>query len=382
VPDRPHVAVLTSVHPPFDTRVFYREARSMAAAGFRVTLLAPGAPRGEREGVRLEPLPSWGGRAGRPLRWPVLLWKAMRLHADLYHLHDPELLPWGVLLRRLTRRPVVYDSHEYLREDIEKKHWIPGPLRRPVARFAAAVERWAARRLDAVVAVTEEMAQRFAAVQPRTVVVRNLPEAPQREPVFEGRPPVVIHSGLMNAERGLGMLHATAAVVAARYPAARFHILGPVEWWGLPAAERNRTESEWEAVGVRFLGTVPYPEVPSYLEGAAVGWLPRDPAARNNLLAWPNKLVEYMAAGLPIVASDLPTQSRVIREVGCGLVVPAMDPEAHAEAICYLLEHPEEAAAMGRRGFEAARTRFSWEGEATKLQKLYTSLLGLGEPHD
>jgi len=312
----------------------------------------------------------------------VLLWKALRLRADLYHFPDPELLPWGVLLRRLTRRPVVYDSHEYLREDIEHKHWIPAPLRKPVARVAAAVERWAARQLDAVVAVTEEMAERFAAVQPRTVVVRNLPEAPRREPVFEGRPPVVIHSGLMNAERGLGILFATAAVVAERYPGARFHILGPVEWWGLPATERNRPPSEWETVGVHFLGTVPYPEVPSYLERAAIGWLPRDPAARNNLLAWPNKLVEYMAAGLPIVASDLPTQARIVREVGCGIVVPAMGPPAHAQAIAYLLEHPEEAAAMGRRGFDAARTRFSWEGEAAKLQKLYTSLLGLGEPHD
>lgn len=382
MPSRPHVVALTSVHPPFDTRVFYRQARGLVQAGYRVTLVAPGAPRGERDGVRLEPLPAWGGRAGRPFRWPVLLWKALRLRGDIYHFHDPELLPWGVLLRFLTARPVVYDSHEYLREDVENKHWIPAPLRRPVARLAAGVERWAARRLDAVVAVTEEMAARFAPSQPRTVVVRNLPDAPAEAPAFDGRPPVVIHSGLMNRERGLGMLYATAAVASARYPGVRFHILGPVEWWGVPEAERQRTKEEWESVGVHFLGTVPYPQVPAFLGGAAVGWLPRDPAARNNLLAWPNKLVEYMAAGLPIVASDLPTQGRIIREVGCGLVVPAMDPEAHAAAIVDLLEHPEEAASMGRRGFEAARTRFSWEHELVKLQTLYTALLGTREDHD
>ena len=100
----------------------------------------------------------------------------------MYHLHDPELLPWGLLLRAVTRRPVIYDSHEFLAESILSKHWIPVPFRRPLARLSDRMEKAIARRLDVVVVVTDEMADRFAPVQPCTVVVMNLPR-------FAGAPP-------------------------------------------------------------------------------------------------------------------------------------------------------------------------------------------------
>ena len=125
---RRRLAILTSVHPPLDMRVFDRQARSMAAAGWDVLLIAPGAPAGTKDGVRFASLPTFGGRLGRPLRWPVLLWKALHARPDIYHFHDPELLPLGVVLRWLSRRPVVYDSHEFLVEDIRGKHWIPRPM--------------------------------------------------------------------------------------------------------------------------------------------------------------------------------------------------------------------------------------------------------------
>src|SRR5690606_7781006 len=154
------------------------QARSTREAGFDVLLIAPAAPAEPVEGVRFESLPSSGGRAARPLRWPILFWKARRSNADLYHLHDPELLPWGPLLKRTTGRPVVYDSHEYLRESILSKHWIPERLRKPVSTIADRVEKWIAHRLDGVVAVTDDMADRFRRVQPNAITVRNLPPAP------------------------------------------------------------------------------------------------------------------------------------------------------------------------------------------------------------
>ncbi len=293
----------------------------------------------------------------------------------MYHFHDPELLPWGVLLHWITRKPVIYDSHEYLKEDIEGKQWIPKRLRPLIAAAAGAVEAWSAAHLSAVVVVTEDMAERFRGRQPRVVVVKNLPPVPEFAYPPDERQPVVAYAGLMNIERGLDILLETARLVRERVPGAEFQVLGTIEWEGMPADGRS-TPERWSAAGVRFAGTVAPGEVAAIIGCASVGWLPRSPHVKNNLLAWPNKLVEYMVVGLPVVASDLPLQARVVREADCGRVVEALSPAAHAEAIADLLLDTREARRLGDNGRRAALERFTWEGEARKLQTLYMELLG------
>ncbi|MBI5949002.1 MAG: glycosyltransferase family 4 protein [Chloroflexi bacterium] len=371
---RTRLCVLTSVHPPFDTRVFHRQAKSMAAAGFDVLLIAPGAPAKPIDGVRFASLPTWGGRAGRPLRWPILFLKALRAKADVYHFHDPELLPWGLLLHWVTRKPVIYDAHEYLPEDIRQKHWIPGPLRRPLSTVAAFVERRIAAGLSAVVTVTPDMAERFSKVQRRTVLVRNFPPAPTEQPPAGERQPTVIYAGFMDAGRGLRILEDTARLVRESHAGAAFLILGPVEWHGMPPEAARRTKAEWEARGIRFLGVVPHAEIPGYLASATVGWLPLDPANENYVRAWPVKLAEYMMAALPIVASRLPIPGKVIDDEGCGFAVEPMSAPAHAAAIISLLDDPARAKAIGAAGRAAATRRYTWESEAQRLQTLYTDL--------
>lgn len=371
----PRICVLTSVHPPMDVRIFHRQARSIRAAGYQVTLIAPAAPAQPIDGVEFQGLPAFGGRWGRPFRWPILFWKALRTRADLYHLHDPELLPWALLLKWTTRRPVVYDSHEFLRENMLSKDWIPPRLRRVLAAVMERIERTVARRIDAVVTVTDDMADRFRPFQEHVVTVRNLPAAPDVAPGDAPREPVIIHSGVMRASRGLGILYETARLVHECHPEAEFHILGVVRWAGLPEGE-NRTDEEWDAVGVRFLGTVPPSEVAPILAMASIGWLPRDPDVPNNLLAWPNKLVEYMVVGLPVVASDLPLQAAVVNDAACGYAVEGLSPEAHARAMCALLDDPERARALGESGRRVALQKYTWEAEANKLVALYRELLG------
>ena len=81
-----------------------------------------------------------------------------------------------------------------------------------------------------------------------------------------------------------------------------------------------------------------------------------------------------MAAGLPVVASNFPLWRQIIEEIGCGLLVNPLDPQEIAKAIQYLLEHPETAAAMGRRGQEVVRTQYNWEVESHKLLGLYKKI--------
>lgn len=371
-----HVCVLTSVHPPMDTRIFHREAKAARDGGAKVTLIAPGAPKGEVDGIRFKSLPDRGGRAARPLRWPVLFVKAWRTNADIYHFHDPELLPWGLLLKWVTGKPVVYDSHEYLKEDITTKHWIPAPVRKPLAWLADRVEKGVAKRLSAVVAVTEDMSDRFRRVQPLVATVRNLPPVSEVPDPPGGKQPIVMYAGLLSWDRGLDILWDTARLVHQRRPDARFEIYGTVEWHGIAPEIAAKTPEEWAAIGVDFKGSVPFDEVGPAIARGQIGWLPRSPHEPNNLLAWPNKLVEYMAAGLAIVASDLPTQAAVIAESDTGIAVEALSPGAHADAIAGLLDDPAELTRLSSNGKTAAREKYSWDAESLKLQQLYRKVGG------
>ena len=107
------VCVMTSIHPPFDPRIFHKEAQTLVQAGYEVVLIAPyDKESASVDGVHIMGLPRYKRRFYRPLNWWRILRTALRQKADVYHFHDPELLPVGILLKLTTRACVVYDVHE------------------------------------------------------------------------------------------------------------------------------------------------------------------------------------------------------------------------------------------------------------------------------
>ncbi|HJZ62134.1 MAG TPA: glycosyltransferase [Miltoncostaeaceae bacterium] len=336
---------LTSVHRPDDGRIFHREVAALRAAGAdaRVLGLAARPPRSRR------------AAAGRRL-----VEEARRREVDVYHVHDPELLPGAVWLRRATGRVVIYDAHEYLGQTTRTKPWIPGPFRTPTAVGAAHAERALARRLSGVVAVTEDLAVEFAATGVPAVSVANYAAAERFPDPGPADGPVVAYVGALDASRGLGLMLEAFPMVAA--PGARLVLAGPGDPGPLPPP-------------VTHLGPVPYDVVPRVLAGAAVVWIPlrRTP---NNDRGRLTKVMEAMAAGRPLVASDLTRTATIVRAAGCGIVVPDRDPAAHAAALTRLLEDPETAARMGAAGRRAFLERMTFGREAARLVAFYAELLG------
>jgi glycosyltransferase involved in cell wall biosynthesis len=336
---------LTSVHRPDDGRILHREVAALRAAGAdaRVLGLTSRPPRTRR------------GAAG----WALVQEARMR-EADVYHVHDPELLPGAVWLRRSTGRVVIYDAHEYLGQTTRTKPWIPGPLRTPTAVGAARAERALARRLSGVVAVTEDLAVDFAATGVPAVSVANYAAAERFPEPGPPEGPLVAYVGALDGSRGLGLMLEAFPMVAA--PGARLLLAGPGEPGPLPTA-------------VTHLGPVPYDEVPRVLARAAVVWVPlrRTP---NNDRGRLTKVMEAMAAGRPLVASDLTRTATIVRAAGCGIVVPDRDPAAHAAALTRLLEDPEGAARMGAAGRRAFLERMTFGREAARLVAFYADLLG------
>jgi glycosyltransferase involved in cell wall biosynthesis len=367
---------LTSVHAAFDTRIFTKECRSLARSGFRVTIVAPHTEDTVRDGVRVKAVPpvESKGRLQRMTRtaWQILR-EAWRLDADIYHFHDPELIPAALALR-LSGKQVVYDIHENVPEDILLKQYLPLWSRRAISWLIGTVETSASRQFSALVTVSPVIAERFVKANPRTILVHNFPDPNEltasAEHPWEKREPMVAFPGGILPERGIRqMVHAMAcfpesANATLEIASTEF----PPDLW-----EELTKHPGWSRV--RYHGALTRQQVMQMLGRASAGLVLYLPEGQNHG-AMPHKLFEYMAAGIPVIASDLPLWRRLLDGIDCVLFVNPYRPEAVAEAIQHVIDRPEEAARMGRIGREAVRTRYNWDSQSHELVKLYKGLLG------
>jgi glycosyltransferase involved in cell wall biosynthesis len=359
---------LTSAHPIHDARILHKEAATLAAAGHEVVLVAAGEGDGAViRGVQVRVVAHAGG--GRPGRMTRTVWRVLRAaqaeRADVYHFHDPELIPVGVWLKLLGRR-VVYDVHEDLPAQILSKYWIRPALRRPVAFAVRLLEGAVSRLFDALVVANPAHAVRFPAS--RTVVVRNLPdlaEFPFAPALGASHVPVAIYVGALTRVRGALEMVRAMALLPPSCP-ARLWLGGRFSEPGLEAACRK--EPGWSRVD--FLGWLERGQLAERLGRARFGMVVLHPTPQHHT-SYATKLFEYMSAGLPLVVSDLPINREIVDATRCGLVVDPLNPAAIARAIVWLLEHPAEAEAMGRRGRAAVEQRYNWQHEALALLALY-----------
>jgi glycosyltransferase involved in cell wall biosynthesis len=290
----------------------------------------------------------------------------------VYHFHDPELIPLGLLLAA-RGKVVVYDIHEDAPADILHKEYIPRRFRRPLMWCVRKLEDAACRRFSGIIAATPTIAERFYPVNPNTVVVRNYPIldefAPNVDLPWNKRPPAVAYIGSISERRGIREILRALAVLPSPSP-AEMMLAGPFSPHGL------LTELEgipgWARV--QYLGVLDRPAIANLLSRVRLGLLVLQPEP-NFVNAMPIKLFEYMAAGIPVIASNFPLWRQIIGDAGCGLLVDPQDPQAIARAIEYLLRHDAEAEAMGRRGRKAASELYNWNSEERVLLKFYSDLL-------
>ena len=367
------VAHISTIHKPLDVRIYYKECRALAAAGYRVHYLVPDPPAAALDGVTFHAVhrPSSSFRYWRICNRLVGVYRqAASLRADVYHFHDPELIPVGMLLK-FTGAKVIYDVHEDSPQEaisLNRDRPIAGRLKSLVFQVFEAAAR---RALDAFVCATPTIARKFP--RARTITVHNFPQVeefrplPSRRPGPQAaaRPNRVAYVGGITAIRGVREMVQAMSLLPADLQ-ARLALVGDF----LPASLRAEVERlpGWERV--EAVSWQPREAVVETLRDAAAALVLFHPEP-DHLDALPNKLFEYMAAGLPVVASDFPLWRRIIGDASCGLVVDPLDPQAIAAAVRYLLQHPEQAEAMGRRGRAAVETRYNWSAEARRLVALY-----------
>jgi glycosyltransferase involved in cell wall biosynthesis len=372
-----NVVHLTSGHRADDARIFGKECLTLARAGYRVAIIVPenGTSKRQVDGVEIVPVAHYAGRVGRMVASAISVGiTALRCQASVYHFHDPDLIPIGLLLRLIGKR-VIYDAHEDVPRDILIKNWIPRNLRRPVSLIAAVLEWFTGRILSGVVAATPVIARRFP--RSRTALVQNFADLSEFS-VPDGSARRASHAiayvGSVTAERcAIEMIEAVARIE--RFPDARLIIAGKIESDTLTS--RLAEMEGW--VRVDYRGFQSRQGVAGILAEAAAGLAIFHPV-QSYIESQPVKMFEYMATGLPVIAADFPRFREIVEGNRCGICVPPRDPVAIATAIEWIFDHPTEAQEMGRRGRSLVLDAFNWEGQERSLLQLYQRVLG--EPGD
>jgi glycosyltransferase involved in cell wall biosynthesis len=364
---------VTSVHNWDDPRVYHKMCRSLAEFGHDVHLVA--ANKGSvtpdpTSRVQVHLVDSSNNRAGRML-WTTraVMNRARELKADIYHFHDPELLPGAAKFQHQVGAPVIYDAHEDYRVHMMAKPWLPRPLHGIAGRAVGFFEDRIAFQLAGVVSATRHIARRFER-HSHSIVVHNFPRIDEFGDLdfhTERRVGSFVYLGDIVATRGI---HQMISAVCAAGRQARLHLAGR-GWW--PSTLRDDCSKQPGWAQVVELGYLGRQDVAKTLSKAQAGLAILHPL-ENYVRSYPVKIFEYMAAALPVIASDFSTWREFLVPNRCGLLLDPFDTGAIAKAMTWIIEHPEEAAAMGKRGRATVLSGYTWQGEAMKLLQLYEDL--------
>lgn len=360
------VVHLSTVHQSWDNRILNKECRALAEAGLDSHLVISADENRTSHGVQVHAIRR-RGRLSRLVGSQAEAWRVLRrLRPSVLHFHDPELIPMALLWGRLHKIPVVYDAHEDLVKQIDTKPYLRGWKRRVGRTVAGGLVRLADRRCDAVVTVIDEIADTFSSTRrgrPRpVVVVRNLPWLADFTPVdVAANPPTAVYTGDISMERGLPrMLGAVDAVPGARLLLVGRSLVDDPRLVGDPRVEHR--------------GMVPPTELPGIIGEGRVGLvlLSRLPNYEHSL---PTKVFEYMACGLPFLASDFGYWQQLFGGLEAGLFVDPDDQATIDAALAGLLADPQRCRELGANGRRAVEQEFSFDVEAQRLVALTRSLL-------
>jgi len=360
---------ITTVHQPEDTRILRRECASLACLEkYRVVLLNGQGVDRDQFGVRISSFGDFGSR------WKRLIfggWKAYKaavdLQADLYHIHDPELLVVAYALKQHGFR-VIFDCHEDFARKVHARSWIPGPFRSLFGFVFCRLAHAIVPKLDGLIAAASHIEKALPSV--RSATIGNLPRV---DYIVRGSNQVVrqqdlvLYTGGITPNRGIEQV-ANGLVTYCQVP-WRLMILGRND-----QSVSRRMASILADKRISYIGQVDFDEVVAYMGRAAVGVV----CNQNRFdyeKALPNKLFEYMAAGLPVVCSDFQHWRRLVDESGAGLVCRSEDPESIADAIGRILQEPDLGNRMGKRGRAMVSDNLCWEKEVEKLYAIYEEIL-------
>ena len=363
---RLRICHLTSVHLDGDIRIFHKMARSMAT-DFEVHVVVPNTESRMQDGVQIHSFSAQTQNRRIRMKHTVdeVLEVALRISADIYQLHDPELLRIAPKLKRQGAK-VVFDSHEDVPKQIMDKFWIPWVLRKLISFVYKQYEKRHVKKLDGIISVTPGICTRFAKSHQKVALVRNFPilsEFPTPQWQQKNIKNICYIGGLYES-RGI-----REVVLAMEKVDAQLHIAGTFDDPSL-LAELECTNA-WQKV--KFHGQVGRTEIQDILSKCTIGLVTLHPTPSYKE-AYPIKMFEYLAAGCAVVASDFPLYKSLLFGSQCAHFVDPQDTSEIARVLQELIADPQQTLAMAKAARSCFEQKYSWESEVKTLHEFYLSL--------
>lgn len=373
------VCHLISNHKMNDMRVFEKECKSLARNGFDVTLIGFGERESDKliDGVRCISLhcPIKNELELLKKRNKLSLQAALEVDAEIYHLHEPELLSIGKKLKRKGKK-VLFDSHEFygwqLRDNVHKIKIIKTPpfVMKAIGFCYMQYEKRICKKIDAVIQVcTMNGEDYFANRCRRSVFIRNLPYATdynRTSPVDFSQKPMVAMIGYITKERGVTQL------VKATHQAEGTLLLAGAFF---PKNYEPELRQMPEFKCVDFKGFLDKTGMFNLMNQANIGASTLlNVGQYDKIDTFPTKVYDYMSMELPVIISNTRYAQKMNEKYHFGICVNPENPEEISKAITWLMEHPVQALEMGKNGRKAIEEEFNWEKESEKLIAFYRSL--------
>jgi len=363
---------ITTVHSPFDVRIFHKECKTLLKkSGYEVILIAQNNNNELVDGINIIALQKAKNRLQRMTFLPFKAFKlALKQKANIYHFHDPELIVLGVALK-LFMKKVIYDVHEDIPEQILSKTYMPKILRKVISLGFNLIEKNSARFFDYVITTTDFIKSKFLKYNRKVIDVKNYISKQYIKNTIDKASKsndfIVIFAGGIYKERGI--LEGIKACNMLRELPVRFLIFGEMD------STYYSEIKEVDTLGrLDYKGVLPYEKILMEFAKADIGFVCDYPLKRH-MEGLPIKLFEYMAVGIPIIASNFPLWKEIVEKNNCGICVDPTKPEEIAKAIKYLITHPDEAKKMGENGRKAVLEKYNWEKESEKLLNVYKEIL-------
>lgn len=359
---------LTSVHTRYDIRIFKKMLSSLSKHFQSYLVVADGLGNETVNNIQITDVGKSSGRLNRMTKTVNAIYdKAVALDACIYHMHDPELIPIGLKLKKLGKI-VIFDAHEDLPKQLRSKPYLNTFTKWLLPLFFEKYEAYACKKFDAIVCATPSIRDKFLKINAHAHDINNFPILGElsNSSSWENKLNEICYVGGMAEIRGLREL-----VKSLEYlDNCRLNLVG--EFSEVELERELKQTVGWGKVNeLGFLDRAGVAEVMARSKAGIVTFH----EVPNHVDAQPNKMFEYMSAKIPVIASNFPMWRDIIEGHKCGICVDPMDPRQIANAVKQILDNDDFAKEMSENGARSVVETFNWQNEEIKLIEMYKGLI-------